>query len=350
MYNPISHRYHKLELLTTPSSIFSALISDLQHARESIDMEYYIFANDRTGNLFADILRRKARQGIRVRLIVDGYGSMSLSRAMQRAMAADGVEFSTHALISRARHHRKMAVVDGRVAHVGGINIADRYVVGNGLGVWYDAQLRIAGDAVAAVSRLFDYDYMVSEGAVSEVPMPYSDRDVQIVWSESRGGRAMAALFDDVVGSARESLVFVTPYFMPPESALDRLSVAVERGVRVMVIMPARCDVWLLDHVMRRYISEAKERGVDIRICRRAFVHAKLAVVDGRRVVVGSANLDARSINLNHEVMIATEESGVVLAARTFVERMLSISAEPNERDMRSLVPAFVCRWFEDLL
>ena len=128
MYSYKLQRYHKLELLTSPSSIFSALIADLQHARESIDMEYYIFANDRTGNLFADILRRKARQGVRVRLIVDGYGSMSVSRAMQHAMAADGVEFSMHTLVSRARQHRKMAIVDGRVAHVGGINIADRYV------------------------------------------------------------------------------------------------------------------------------------------------------------------------------------------------------------------------------
>lgn len=350
MYSYKSQRYHKLELLTSPSSIFSALIADLQHARESIDMEYYIFANDRTGSLFADILRRKARQGVRVRLIVDGYGSMSVSRAMQHAMAADGVEFSMHTLVSRARQHRKMAIVDGRVAHVGGINIADRYVVGNGLGVWYDAQLRITGEAVAAVARLFDYDYMVSEGAVSEVPMPYSDREVQIVWSESRGGRAMAALFDDVVDGAREHLVFLTPYFMPPERALSRLSGAVARGVRVTVIMPERCDVWLLDHIMRRYIREARDRGIDMRICRRAFVHAKLAIVDGRRVVVGSANLDARSINLNHEVMVATEVRGVVAAARAFAERMLSISSEPTARDMRSLVPAFLCRWFENLL
>lgn len=350
MHNHILLRYRKLELLTTPSSIFSALISDLQHARESIDMEYYIFANDRTGHLFADILRRKARQGVRVRLIVDGYGSMRISRAMLRAMVADGIDFSAHTLVSRARHHRKMAIVDGCVAHVGGINIADRYIVGNGLGVWYDAQLRITGDAVAAVSQLFDYDYMVREGAVCEVPMPYSYGDVQLVWSESRGGRAMAELFDEVVGGARESLLFVTPYFMPPEVALEALSRAVKRGVHISVIMPQRCDVWLLDHIMRRYVTMAQERGVDMRICSRAFVHAKLAIVDGRRVVVGSANLDARSISLNHEIMVSTYDRTIVAQANEFAQRMLNISSEPTPRDMRSLVPAFLCRWFENLL
>ena len=350
MHNHILLRYRKLELLTTPSSIFSALISDLQHARESIDMEYYIFANDRTGHLFADILRRKARQGVRVRLIVDGYGSMTISRAMLRAMVADGIDFSAHTLVSRARHHRKMAIVDGCVAHVGGINIADRYIVGNGLGVWHDAQLRITGDAVAAVSQLFDYDYMVREGAVCEVPMPYSYGDVQLVWSESRGGRAMAELFDEVVGGARESLLFVTPYFMPPEVALEALSRAVKRGVHISVIMPQRCDVWLLDHIMRRYVTMAQERGVDMRICRRAFVHAKLAIVDGRRVVVGSANLDARSITLNHEIMVSTYDRTIVAQANEFAHRMLNISSEPTARDMRSLVPAFLCRWFENLL
>ena len=347
MYNHISRRYRNLELFTTPSSIFGALISDLQHARESIDMEYYIFANDRTGNLFADILRRKARQGVRVRLIVDGYGSMSLSRSMQRVMAADGVELSTHALVSRARHHRKLAIIDNRIAHVGGINIADRYVVGNALGVWYDAQLRITGGAVGAIAELFDYDYMVSEGLVCEVPLQYDDSALHVIWSECRGGSAMAELLSEVIDAARERLIFVTPYFMPPKSVLDRLVNVVERGVRVMVVVPERCDVWLLDHALRRHISMAVARGLEVRICRRSFVHAKLAIVDGRSVVVGSANLDARSIGLNHEIMVATNDRGVVAEAEDFVSRLLAMSVVPTARDMRSIVPSFVCRWLE---
>ena len=350
MHNHISQRYRKLELLTTPSSIFSSLILDLQRARESIDMEYYIFANDRTGRLFADILSRKARQGLRVRLIVDGYGSISLGNNVLHSIAADGVELTRHALLSHSRHHRKIAIIDGSIAHVGGINIADRYVVGNGLGVWYDAQLRITGEAVGAIAQLFDYDYMVSEDIVCEVPSAYGNSSLHVTWSECRSGRAMAELLNGIIARARDNIIFVTPYFMPPESVLDSLEGVVDRGVRVMIIVPERCDVLLLDHVMRRHLSMAVQRGIEVRICRRSFVHAKLAIVDGCKVVVGSANLDARSINLNQEIMVTTDDRGVVEAAESFVGRLLKMSSVPAAQDVRSLVPAFVCRWFEDWL
>ena len=322
----------------------------MQHARETIDMEYYIFANDRTGRLFADILRRKARQGVRVRLIVDGYGSLSIGRGMHRELLNGGVELARHSLMSRSRNHRKMTIIDGRVAHVGGVNIADRYVVGNALGVWHDAQLRITGDAVAAISRLFDYDHMVSDGVVCEVPMAYTSAHEQVVWSECSGGRAMLELLSSVIASARRRLVMATPYLMPPQSVVNQLAEAVERGVDVTIIIPERCDVWVLDHIIRQHIVQALARGINIRICRHNFVHAKFAIVDDQYAVVGSANLDARSISLNREIMVLTRNRKVVEASRGFVDRLLWMSYAPDKRDKRSYIPAFVCRWFEDVL
>ena len=348
-YN-LNSRYRNLELLTTPSSIFSSLIADLQHARETIDMEYYIFANDRTGHLFADLLRRKARQGVRVRLIVDGYGSISIGRNMQRALLNGGVDLTCHTLLSRSRNHRKMAIIDGSVAHVGGVNIADRYVVGNTLGLWYDAQLRITGGGVAALLRLFDYDYMVSEGVMCEMPKPYSEAGFEVVWSECRGGRAMSELLSSVIASARKRLLFTTPYFIPPKGIINELAAAVERGVEVTIIVPEKCDIWVLDHIIRNHIAHALSRGINIRICRRAFVHAKIAVVDGCRVVIGSANLDARSINLNREVMVVSQEYNVVEMANRFVDKLLWLSYAPEDGDSRSYIPSFVCRWLEGVL
>ena len=338
------------ELLILPSTIFSSLIADLQHARETIDMEYYIFANDRTGRLFAQLLRRKARQGLRVRLIVDGYGSFALSRELRKALLSDGVELLSHSLMHHCRYHRKMVVIDGRIAHIGGANIADRYVVGNTLGRWYDVQLRLTGDVVAAIARLFDYDAFMCEGMDCEVPLSYKGAGLEVVWSESRGGRAMTELLSGILASARHSLLFATPYFMPPEQVMEDIASAVQRGVRVTLLVPERCDVWMLDHVMRRHVAMAVRRGIDVRICRGAFLHAKLAIVDGERVVVGSANLDARSLYHNHEMMASTTSPDSVARAETFIRNMLDISSEPTARDMRSFVPAFVCRWFEGLL
>ena len=350
MYYHPKHHHCAEELLISPSTIFSSLIADLQHARETIDMEYYIFANDRTGRLFADILSRKARKGVRVRLIVDGYGSRTLSRELRRALQHSGVELQSHSLMRHRRYHRKMAIIDGSIAHIGGINIADRYAVGNALGKWYDVQLRLMGGAVGAISRLFDYDAYISEGVDCEVPMSYQNAGLEVVWSENRGGRAMSELLARTISHAHRSLIFTTPYFMPPRSVMEAISRAIERGVKVTLIVPERCDIWLLDHVMRRYIARAVECGIDVRICRRAFLHAKLAVVDGKRVVVGSANLDARSLCHNREIMVATQNRVVIESAERFIRDMLDLSTEPTSRDTRSHIPAFLCRPIEGLL
>jgi cardiolipin synthase len=243
-----------------------------------------------------------------------------------------------------------MAIIDGRIAHIGGINIADRYAVGNALGKWYDVQLRLMGGAVGAISRLFDYDAYISEGIDCEVPMSYQNAGLEVVWSENRGGRAMSELLDRTISHAHRSLIFTTPYFMPPRSVTEAISRAIERGVKVTLIVPERCDIWLLDHVMRRHIAQAVECGIDVRICRRAFLHAKLAIVDGRRVVVGSANLDSRSLYHNRELMAVTTNRGVRESAERFIEEMLAISTKPTPHDKRSFIPAFLCRCFESLL
>ena len=337
-------------LLTTPSLIFSSLIADMQRARETIELEYYIFASDRTGALFADILRRKSRQGVRVRLIVDGYGSLSMCRAQRKALQRDGVELHFHTLLCHSRYHRKMAIIDGRIAHIGGINIADRYVVGNVLGRWHDVQLRITGSAVRRLSQLFDYDFMVSEGVECEVPSAYCRDGMRVVWSEARGGYAMQELFSEMVASAAQSIVITTPYFMPPRLLLGRLAEAIARGVSVTILLSERCDVWVLDNVIRSRIADAMRRDIDVRICREGFVHSKLMVVDGERVVVGSANLDARSMYHNREIMVVTECREVVASATNYIESLLKVATPPTERDRRGCIPELLMRCFEGLL
>lgn len=345
-----SHGNHSQVLLTSPSAIFGSLIADIQRAHESIDMEYYIFANDRTGHLFSKLLRRKSRQGVRVRLIVDGYGSRSLQRSMRRELQTDGVELMCHTLLRHSRNHRKMTVIDNNIAHIGGVNIADRYIVGNSLGQWHDAQLRVTGGAARAIGRLFNYDYMVSDGLKCETPMLYQRDDVELIWSEAQGGKAISELLRRTVSSARRRVTIVTPYFMPPGSIIRELSDIVARGVKVSIIAPERCDVWILDDIIRSRVADAVGHGIDVRLCRDAFVHAKMAVVDEQSVVIGSANLDARSLNLNREIMAVTFNRGVVAVAQQFIERLLSRATPPTERDMRSYVPRFVGRWFEGLL
>ena len=326
-------------LLTSPSKIFSSLIGDMQRARRAIDMEFYIFEDDNVGRSVARLLVRKAHQGVRVRLLVDGYGSRNIGREMKRMLVNNGVEVVTYSSLSHLRNHRKMVIVDECVAHVGGVNIADRYVLGNRLGVWYDVELRFTGRDVETLAKLFQFDYLSAKGDNYGVDTPQG-RQLSLHWSEADEGIDM--LFERVAREVRNELIITTPYLFPTRRTIALLRDVVKRGVRVTIIAPERCDVWALDRLMRAMYGEIMDVGVELRLLRGAFVHAKMALVDGRKVVLGSANLDARSFHLNRELMLSTSDRGVCREARRFVTMLLDASTPPHDDERTTKVPRFV--------
>ena len=340
---------HSEELLCSPQEIFTTLIKELQRARASIDMEFYIFLGDRIGNTIATLLRRKARQGVRVRLVVDGYGSRKMPRALRKALLADGIELRVIHTFSHCRNHRKMVIIDQRIALVGGINIADRYVVGNELGVWYDAVLRIVGGSVTELSRLFEYDFAprTTQSTLSPTTSAHSP---MLYWSESGGGGAMLRLLYDVIDGAERDITLTTPYFMPPRGVLEHLQRAIERGVRISVIIPRRCDIWLIDDVMRHSIRDAQDIGAEIFILDNAFIHAKLALVDSRRVVVGSANLDAHSLGVNRELMLSSFNRTTCDNAKQFLRQLQSMTTPARDHEIKCRLPRFISRAIKPLM
>ena len=340
---------HSEELLCSPQEIFTTLIKELQRARASIDMEFYIFLGDRIGNTIATLLRRKARQGVRVRLVVDGYGSRKMPRALRKALLADGIELRVIHTFSHCRNHRKMVIIDQRIALVGGINIADRYVVGNKLGVWYDAVLRIVGGSVTELSRLFEYDFAprTTQSTLSPTTSAHSP---MLYWSESGGGGAMTRLLYDVIEGAEREIILTTPYFMPPRGVLKQLSHAIERGVHIRVILPRRCDIWLIDDIMRHSILEAQEAGIEVLILDNAFIHAKLVLVDSRRVVIGSANLDAHSLGVNRELMLSSFNRSTCISAKQFIEHLQSLASPAQCHEIKCFLPRFISRAIKPLM
>lgn len=340
---------HSEELLTSPQDIFTTLIKALQRAKESIDMEFYIFLGDRIGNTIATLLSRKARQGLRIRLVIDGYGSRKMPRKLRRSLIANGIQLRVIHTFSHCRNHRKMVIIDQRIALVGGINIADRYVVGNELGVWYDAVLRITGTGIAELSRLFEYDF-TPRTKHSALTLTTSAHSPMLYWSESGGGGAMLRLLYDVIDGAEREIILTTPYFMPPQVVLQRLHQAVERGVRIRIILPRRCDIWLIDDIMRHSILEAQDIGVEILILDNAFIHAKLALVDSRRVVVGSANLDAHSLDVNRELMLSSFNRTTCTSAKQFLLQLQSMTTPVRNHEIKCRLPRFITRAIKPLM
>lgn len=350
---PMTSRNHSnrtaLELLTTPQSIFCAIIRDIQRARRVVDMEFYIFEEDNVGRAFVELLLRKARQGVAVRMLLDGFGSRNVSRRTLDRLLASGVDVRTSQFVSNCRNHRKIVVVDDLVAYTGGVNIADRYVSGSSLGLWHDVVLRISGSAVQGLSRILDYDSLRIEGVDSELVVQ-NDSHIALYVSEMQQGRAMELLLRSIAESAHNQIVITTPYLFPSSDMLELLASAVRRGVEVRVVVPTRSDVAVLDAVMPTYVAEAIEAGIDVRQVAGAFVHAKMALIDGARLVVGSANLDARSLRLNSELMVETDDSGVCSAANKFIELLCADSVPVKRVPRVGLVSRLLARVLSPLL
>ena len=309
--------HNNLDVLHNGDQTFASIVKALEAARESIHIEYYIFCEDEVGNYIANLLEKKAREGVEVRLIFDAVGSWKLSKEFISRLRASGVEvgrfspitfpYFTHYL--NYRNHRKIVVVDGRVAFTGGINIAERYLKGDTMGLWYDVHLRVEGDAVADFQRMFLSDWTLVSGQTLSDPRYFPPSEVtthapmQVVGSSvsSRWSAISQAFFAAITGATR-TITISTPYFIPSTSLLEALKVAALKGVDVRIIIPARSDSLLVHWATCSFVDGLLSAGVKVYLYTAGFLHSKLIAVDGRMASVGTANMDIRSLEDNSEV------------------------------------------------
>lgn len=309
--------HNRIELLHNGNNAFSALIAALQRATRTIHMEYYIFRDDRIGRAIADILQRKARAGVEVRVIYDAVGSGGLTRRMLREMRRAGIRAEAFRPLAfpwftprvSRRNHRKIVVTDGRVAFLGGINIAKYYLDGDGMGKWRDEHLRLEGDIVGDLQRLFLADWAALTGEKPDpdaciAPHTVAERlPMQLARAEEGPTRlTLAEAFAAAIVRARRTVRISSPYFMPPTLVLDALRIAARSGVRVQLMIPTCSDSRFTDLVSESYIGDLLDTGAELYRYDNGFLHAKLLVVDERIASVGTANMDYRSLLENFEV------------------------------------------------
>lgn len=327
-------RCNEVELLHNGNNAFSALITSLQRAVHTIHMEYYIFRDDRIGRTIAEILVRKARAGLEVRVMYDAVGSRRMSRRMLRRMRRAGVRTAAWEPLrfpwflprSTRRNHRKIVVTDGKVAYLGGINIAKYYLDGDCIGKWRDEHLRIEGDAVADLQRLFIADWDRATGERLDARRYIAPHDIRrrleihLAWSEEGPSRlTIADAFAAAIVRARRTVRISSPYFLPPAMILDALRLAARSGVRVEVMIPTCSDSRFTDLVSDSYVCDLLDAGVELYRYDNGFLHAKLLIVDEEVASVGTANMDYRSLVDNLEVTAFIRDREVVGAlAETF--------------------------------
>ncbi len=310
------------KLLINGEEKFPEVLKELRNAQHHIHIEYYIYEDDEIGRAIEQILVEKAANGVEVRFIYDDFGSASIRKTLAKRLRENGVKafpFYKIKLIKLAsrlnyRNHRKIIVIDGRISFVGGINISDKYSnasKGNIL-YWRDTHLKIEGDATALLQHIFigDWNYCSDEKlSINESYFPKSDNipkqttNIQIVSSGPDSDRpSIYYAIIQAIQSAKKEIFLTTPYFIPGETIIDVMKMASLSGVDVKLLVPGISDSLLVNAAAKSYYTELLTAGVKIYLYQKGFVHAKTLVADRCLAMVGTANLDYRSFDLNFEV------------------------------------------------
>ncbi len=314
---------NKVQLLFNGEEKYPVMIKALENAKQHIHFEYYIYENDDIGNRIKEVLIMKAREGVKVRFIYDDFGSGSIRHKFARELREGGVEvFPFHKirllfLANRLnyRNHRKIVVIDGRSAFVGGINVSDRYInsaENTSKLYWRDTHLFVEGQGCHYLQYLFLCDWRFASGQSLESlhghffagrSVEGADAGVQIAGSgpDSPASTIMLSLIK-AISIARRQILITTPYFIPGESILDALKVAALSGIKVHLLVPGISDSRIVNAAAWSYYTDLLKAGVKIWFYKKGFVHSKTMVVDDTISVVGTANMDYRSFDLNFEV------------------------------------------------
>jgi len=323
------------------------MIDAIDAAEHHVHVQFYIVQSDSTGRGLIDLLARKARDGVEVRLLYDAIGSWTLKGRLLRPLVEAGGRCAAflglHPLrrpVINLRNHRKIVVVDGRVAFTGGMNIGDEYLGKvRRFGQWRDTQLRLAGPAVADLQRIFieDWDFACAEFLEDKryTPngQPAGDAVVQIVDSgPDQEINSIRELIFAAITSARQYLWISSPYLVPDLGIRDALNLAARRGVDVRLIGPSITDHFLTKWASRFYWTDLMAEGVKLFLYQDGMMHAKMMIVDGRWGWAGTANLDPRSLKLNFENICVYHSREHVAQLQTAYERDLSASKRVEPR------------------
>ena len=309
---------------------FKAMIEEIEKAKETIHMEYYIFNDDEFGGKIYDLLIKKAKEGVKVRIIVDGIGTKKLSRKRKKELKKAGIElgiffpsyfpvFKFVNLRANYRDHRKLCIIDGLVLFTGGFNIGKEYIGEGKFGNWRDTGARIAGEIAVDADREFmiSWNFVHKQNKIHDADQKlknkveyidaikdkYHINAMQVVGNgPNYETRVVRDTFAKLIANAKSSVYIETPYFVPDDTLLDALKMAVLSGVEVKIIVPHVGDHPFIYWANQGFIVELLEVGAEVYRYMDGFFHSKFIIVDNEVASFGSSNFDYRSLYQNFEI------------------------------------------------
>ncbi|MGL4412335.1 MAG: cardiolipin synthase [Bacteroidales bacterium] len=318
-YNNQSPLYanNNIRIFTSGKDKIDALFEALNKAQNYIHLQYYIIESDELGLSLQDILIKKSKEGVEVKILYDDVGCWKVPNEYFNKLKEAGVEVLSflpvkfHLFTSKVnyRNHRKMVIIDGEMAFMGGMNIADRYIKGTEHGAWRDTHIEIRGSAINALQAQFLIDKQFTDKQTTNIHKYKLNSEtegsstLQIVQSGPFGiFRTILQGYIKAILSAKKSIYLQSPYFLPTESLLVALQTAALSGVDVRLMLPRRSDVYLAHHASRSFIQQMLEAGVKVYLYEAGFLHSKTVIIDDYLSIVGSVNLDFRSFEHNFEL------------------------------------------------
>ncbi len=338
---------NRIDFLHGGEMKFPVLLDDLEKATRHIHMEYYIFnGEDDIGKKIIEILCRKAKAGVEVRLLVDSFGS-KISGKLVNKLNESSVQIAFFRPLwspkyftkSNYRDHRKIVVIDGKSGFVGGINVADYYInTPQTKKYWADLHCRIQGDAVFALQLLFFLNWrFATEKEFGPLPdyLPPHEVNSNIpicIMGSNASGRSPAIMdaYFSMINTAVKEVLITTPYFIPNEAILKSILVTAKSGVEVKLLLPKVSDGYMVQMACLSYVEQLLENNVHVFLYKKGMIHSKYMVVDEEISTLGTSNIDERSFNINAEVNAFIFNKEKSLELKRQFEADLHLSEEIN--------------------
>ncbi len=304
-------------LLTETNDVIDRLIEDIDAAKNHVHLMFYIWVDDATGQRVAQALIRAAQRGVDCRVLVDAVGSRFVLRTLALEMIQNGIDVRAALPVNLLRrqaarldlrNHRKLAVMDGRIAYTGSQNIVDASYGHKDL-AWHDMMVRIEGPNVLTLQVVFLQDWYFETDEILDgddiFPDPVLTGDIPMQTLPSGPNYPTEnyhRLVVDAIHAARHRVVITTPYFVPDDALMQALEIAVIRGVKVDLIIPERCDQILVGAAARSYYECLLEAKVNVHLFKDGLLHSKTVTIDDDLALIGTSNFDIRSFALNFEL------------------------------------------------
>lgn len=340
-----------VDLLIDGQATYDSIEAGISQAESYILFQFYIIRADQTGNRFKDLLVRKAREGVRVYVLYDELGSIHLPPAWIAEIHEAGIQmvpFNTRQGMQNRfqlnfRNHRKIVVVDGKAAWIGGLNVGDDYLgKDKKLTPWRDTHLRLDGPAALVAQGIFvsdwhwaSRDFLTGLSWMPQVPeaLPESEKGVNVLILQSGPAdeyETASLFFTQALNLARERIWIATPYFIPDEATMVALRLALLKGLDVRIITPELNDNWFVRNASNVYLEDLAAMGAKIYFHNDGFMHQKVMLIDDQLAMVGTVNFDNRSFRLNFEITAALADRTLAAEVETMLLRDIAASIEAD--------------------